>query len=62
MKKLLVLPRLIDSTAAKSSGQQRLNYVDRTHLVLASGIRDQYSHLAVEAPYWMIDGITLVLA
>ena len=37
MKKLLVLPRLIDSTAAKSSGQQRLNYVDRTHLVLASG-------------------------
>ena len=30
-KKLSMLPRLIDS------GQQRLNYIDQTHLVLASG-------------------------
>ena len=28
MKKLSMLPRLIDSTVALSSGQQRLNYVD----------------------------------
>ena len=37
MKKLSMLPRLISSTAAQSSGQQRPNYIDRTHLVLASG-------------------------
>ena len=36
-KKLLMLPRLSNSAAAQSSGQQRLNYVDRTHLALASG-------------------------
>ena len=29
--------RFIDSTSASSSGQQRLNYIDRTNLVLASG-------------------------
>ena len=36
-KKLSMMPRLIDGTAAQSSGRQRLKYVDRTHLVLASG-------------------------
>ena len=33
-KKLSMLPRLIDGAAAKSSGQQRLSNIDRTHLVL----------------------------
>ena len=37
MKKLSMLPRLINSTAASRSGQERLNYIDWTHLVLASG-------------------------
>ena len=32
--KFLMLPRLIDGNAALSSGQQRLNDVDQTHLVL----------------------------
>ena len=32
----LMLPRLIDGAAAQSSGQQRHNNVDQTHLVLAS--------------------------
>ena len=36
-EKELPMPRLIHSAAAQSSGHQRLNYVDRTHLVLASG-------------------------
>ena len=33
-KKLSMLPRLIDGAAALRSGQQRLNNVDQTHLVL----------------------------
>ena len=33
-KKLSMLPKLIDSSAASRSGQQRLYKVDRTHLVL----------------------------
>ena len=37
-KKLSMLLRFIDSPAAQSSGQQRLNYVDRAHLVVASGM------------------------
>ena len=32
-----MLPRFIDSAAAWSRGQQRLNNVDPTHLLLASG-------------------------
>ena len=32
-----MLPRFIDSNADYNSGQQRLNYIDQTHLELASG-------------------------
>ena len=32
-----MLSKFIDVAAASSSGLQRLNYVDRTHLVLESG-------------------------
>ena len=32
-----MLKRFISGASAKSSGQQRLNYIDQTHLVLASG-------------------------
>ena len=37
IEKIVDVARLIDSAGAQSSGQQRLNYVDGTHLVLASG-------------------------
>ena len=36
-RKIVDVARLINSTAAQSSGQQRLNSVDWTHLVPASG-------------------------
>ena len=32
-----MLPWLIDSAATQESGQQRLNYIDGTHLALPSG-------------------------
>ena len=34
---LSMLLRLIGGAAAESSGQQRLNFIDRIHLVLVSG-------------------------
>ena len=36
-KKLPMLPRIIDGAAAYSSGQQRLNNVNQSNLVQASG-------------------------
>ena len=51
--KISILPRFINSAAAQSSGQQRLNIVDRTHLELDSGERVLQKNTKLNSFYYL---------